>query len=225
MRRRRIRRTLLGAAVAAATACTAVPAGALTGAPAGSPTVPAGAPAPEQVRAPVPRLDWRPCPAGPPGFDCATVEVPSDYDRPRGATTTIALTRLPAADPGHRLGSLFVNPGGPGGSGVDFVQQAARLVYDPQVLARYDVVGFDPRGVGRSDPATCYRTAAQEAASTLLADGYPVAAPQERRFLREGLELARQCQTTSPARFATASTANVARDLDLLRRKYSAMAW
>jgi pimeloyl-ACP methyl ester carboxylesterase len=125
---------------------------------------------------------------------------------------------LPAADPARRLGSLFVNPGGPGGSGVDFVQQAARLVYDPQVLARYDVVGFDPRGVGRSDPATCFRTAAQEAASTLLADGYPVTAAQEQRFLREGRALAVQCQVTSPGRFATASTANVARDLDLLRQ-------
>jgi pimeloyl-ACP methyl ester carboxylesterase len=190
--------------------------------------VTAGAPAsadraasvtPSQVVARVPRLDWQPCGAGLESFLCTTAEVPTDYDHPHGRTTTIALTKLPASgSPGARLGTLFTNPGGPGGSGVDFVQQAALAVYPEQIRARYDILGFDPRGVVHSDPATCFRTEEDEEASPLLAAVYPVTRPQERRYLVDSLKLAVRCQTTSPVRFAHASTANVARDMDLLRQ-------
>src|SRR5215213_5052993 len=72
-----------------------------------------------QVRAPVPRIDWLPCGPGLEPFLCATAEVPSDYDLPHGRTTTIALTKLPAGGgPAGRMGTLFINPGGPGDSGV-----------------------------------------------------------------------------------------------------------
>ncbi len=189
--------------------------GGLAPAATAAPGAPAAQPAPSSSVASSVR--WGPCADAPAPFQCAKVAVPFDHDFPAGGTTTIALTRLPATDPARRIGSLFVNPGGPGGSGVDFVQQAAPLVYDPQVLARYDVVGFDPRGVARSGPATCFRTPEQEAATTLLGDGYPVTPAQERRFTPQAVELGVQCQITSPKRFATASTANVARDLDLLR--------
>ena len=70
----------------------------------------------------VPVLHWTPCGAP---FECATAQVPLEYAQPRGATIGIALIKLPATDPAHRIGSLFVNPGGPGGSGVDFVRGAA----------------------------------------------------------------------------------------------------
>lgn len=174
---------------------------------------------PAQVVAPVPRLDWRPCGTGLEPFLCTTAAVPTDYDNPAGLTTHLALTMLPASGPpGQRLGTLFTNPGGPGGSGVDFVQKAAARIYAPEVLARYDVLGFDPRGSGRSDPATCFPTQAQELASPLLQMPYPLPGPQEARFTLEQLLLAVQCQTTSPLRFSTASTANVARDMDLLRQ-------
>ena len=66
----------------------------------------------------VPAIDWQPCGDDFPGLECATAEVPLDYDRPRGKTTELALARVPASDPEGRIGSLFVNPGGPGGSGV-----------------------------------------------------------------------------------------------------------
>src|SRR3712207_815666 len=91
------------------------------------------------------RLDWTPCftDAGP--FECATAQVPLDYDRPRGPTISLALTRLPATDPRHRIGSLFLNPGGPGGSGVDFVVGAGPFLYTDEVRSRFDLVGFDPR--------------------------------------------------------------------------------
>jgi pimeloyl-ACP methyl ester carboxylesterase len=172
-----------------------------------------------QVVAPVPTLDWQPCGAGLESFLCATADVPTDYDHPNGPKTRLALTKLPASGPpAQRLGTLFTNPGGPGSSGVDFVQGAAAMIYAPEVLARYDVLGFDPRGVARSDPATCFETQAEEDASPLLQTIYPLPGAQEARYTVDALRLAVRCQTTSPRRFSTASTANVARDMDLLRQ-------
>ncbi|HJW58556.1 MAG TPA: hypothetical protein VJ931_02905, partial [Actinomycetota bacterium] len=114
--RHRLRRIVLAALVTvlAATLFTIAPAGAH--APSSSGTGSAA----------VPRLDWGSCGDEPElaAFQCATAVVPLDYDRPKGKQITLALTRLPASDPGRRIGSLFINPGGPGGSGVEFVQGA-----------------------------------------------------------------------------------------------------
>lgn len=101
---------------------------------------------------------------------------------------------------------------------MDFVQGSATLVYSPRVLARYDVLGFDPRGVARSDPATCFRTEGQEMTSPLLETIYPLPGREETRYTVDTLRLAVRCQTMSPGRFRSASTANVARDMDLLRQ-------
>ncbi|THC51767.1 alpha/beta hydrolase [Streptomyces sp. A1499] len=169
--------------------------------------------------APVPKLDWKPCGKGElSDFQCATTEVPTDYDRPRGATTTIALTRLPASDPGKRIGSLFTNPGGPGGSGVDFVHHAGKVAYDPAVRARFDIIGFDPRGVGDSDPVTCFASAEEEKAALARIPVFPFTEKQEKPFLRRLLEVPKACMKRSRERIEHASTANVARDMDLLRR-------
>src|ERR687890_581445 len=158
-------------------------------APAQAAPVPAG-----QVVGPVPALDWQPCGPGLERFLCTTAEVPTDYDHPSGPKTRLALTKLPASGaPDQRLGTLFTNPGGPGGSGVDFVQQNAALIYAPELLARYDVLGFDPRGVARSDPATCFPTQADELASPLLAMLYPLPGPEETQYTLEAQELARRC--------------------------------
>jgi len=78
--------------------------------------------------------------------------VPLDYDHPRGATISLALIRLPAGDPARKIGSIFLNPGGPGGSGVDFVRAAGPILYSDEVRARFDLVGFDPRGIIGSTP-------------------------------------------------------------------------
>ena len=97
-----------------------------------------------------PKVAWSPCyrEFGP--FECGTVQVPLDYSHPEVAAISIALVRLPAGDPVHKIGSLFLNPGGPGGSGVDFALSAAPYLYTPEVRARFDMVGFDPRGIARS---------------------------------------------------------------------------
>lgn len=151
-------------------------------------------------------------------FQCATVEVPTDYDNPQGPTTTIALTRLPATDPAHKIGTLFTNPGGPGGSGVDLVQRAGQQIYTPSVRAKFDILGFDPRGVSRSDPATCYPTAAEEAKALANVPPFPLTANEERQYIVDNAKLAVSCRTTSPDRLAHYSTANVARDMDRLRQ-------
>jgi pimeloyl-ACP methyl ester carboxylesterase len=92
-------------------------------------------------------LSWSDCGDG---LRCATAQVPLDYDQPSGRQISLALIKRQATDPAHRIGSLFTNPGGPGNSGVDFVRDEAAGAYSPGVLARFDVIGFDPRGVGRS---------------------------------------------------------------------------
>jgi len=171
-----------------------------------------------QVHAPVPKLDWHACGAGLEQFRCATATVPLDYDHPHGRTITLALTKLPAGDPSHRLGTLFTNPGGPGGSGVAFVQSLATTAYSPQVRAHYDILGFDPRGVAGSTPATCYRSADAETKALASIPPFPVGPRQQLRFIASHAALALHCQLTSPVRFAHASTANVARDMDLLRQ-------
>ena len=91
-------------------------------------------------------------------YECTQVNVPLDHDSPRGAAISLALVRIPASDTANRIGSLFLNPGGPGGSGVDFALgfgPFAPFVWGP-VANQYDIVGFDPRGIIRSTPLRCF---------------------------------------------------------------------
>ena len=171
-----------------------------------------------QVAAPVPSLEWHSCGAGLERFECTTAEVPTDYDEPSGATTTIAVTKLPATDPDARIGSLFTNPGGPGGSGVDFLHSAGLTSYTDEVRARFDIIGFDPRTVSRSDPATCFASPEEEQDELAKHLPFPMTTTEEYEFLGLNARLAANCRMTSADRFAHASTANVARDMDLLRQ-------
>src|SRR5699024_11597152 len=95
-------------------------------------------------------LDRADCGEGQQQSDCTSVEVPSDYDEPNGRTTTIAMTRLPASDPEQKIGSLFLNFGGPGGPGVESVHMIGDTLFTDEVRAQFDIIGFDPRGVGTS---------------------------------------------------------------------------
>lgn len=210
--------TVLGAAVLAVT--LAVPVAATAQAAPAAPATPAAPAVPAKISPTVPKIAWGSCGTDPAlePFQCAKVEVPTDYDHPRGPTTTIALTRLPASDPARRIGTLFTNPGGPGGPGVPFIQQLAQYIYTPEVRAQFDILGFDPRGVGASDPATCFRTAAAETAFFAPQVAFPVTPAEEKQFTRDSAELGVRCTLTSPTRFAHMSTANVARDMDLLRQ-------
>src|SRR3954447_17581678 len=106
-------------------------------------------------------------------FQCGTLQVPLDYDQPNGTTISLAVVKLPATDPVHRIGSLLLNPGGPGGSGVDYVVGAGPILYTPELRARIDLVGFDPRGIARSTALRCFGTTNQ-ALSTFAPFAFPM---------------------------------------------------
>jgi pimeloyl-ACP methyl ester carboxylesterase len=171
-----------------------------------SPTVPAGL---EEYYAQA--LDWRGCDGG----QCATLMVPLDYADPQARSIEVELLRVPATDKADRLGSLVVNPGGPGSSGVDYAT-AADAIVSPDVRAVYDVVGFDPRGVARSTPVECL-TDEQLDASFNEGDPTPET-PQEVDALMAGAaDFRAGCERTSPDLLAHVGTEDVARDLDVLR--------
>ncbi|MGO8727346.1 MAG: alpha/beta hydrolase [Streptosporangiaceae bacterium] len=141
-------RTVLVAAIAAAGLAAAGCSGA-SAHPAQSSGSPAAA-APAQGGA---ALQWKPCPQVAQRLQCSKLQVPLDYQRPGGRKITLALSEVPATAPAaRRQGVLLVNPGGPGGSGLSLAADVAQGL-SPAVASEYDIVGFDPRGVGSSVPA------------------------------------------------------------------------
>jgi pimeloyl-ACP methyl ester carboxylesterase len=174
-------------------------------APTPSPHPPETPPALGTNGAAVPVLHWAPCHGS---FQCTPATVPLSYREPRGATITLSVIRLPAGDPARRLGSLFVNFGGPGTDGVgELTRFAAR--YPPELRARFDLVSFDPRGIGGSAPVSC------PGADRLPPAGSPLRQPDA--FFAASAATGKAC-AASGALLTHLSTANVARDLDLLRQ-------
>ncbi|MGP3948945.1 alpha/beta hydrolase [Streptomyces sp. 7N604] len=167
---------------------------------------------------PVPELSWSPCPedeGGKEGFTCAKAEVPLDYREPDGRKISLAVTRHKVADPAQRQGTLFLQPGGPGSSGVDF----ARGNYTdlPAGLRdRFDVLGYDVRGVGRSSPLECWDDK-QYLQAVTEAKGNPgpgAFAPA----LRTAAGFNQACLQKSADLLPFVGTDYVARDIDLLRQ-------
>src|SRR5699024_6076448 len=172
-----------------------------------------------QVDAPVPEVDWQACEGEDvQQFDCATVQVPSDYDNPHGATTSIAMTRLPASNPDEKIGSLFLNFGGPGGPRVQNLHSLGGSLFTDELRAHFDIVAFDPRGVALSDPVTCFRDAETEQKFFAGMPAFPVGQKEELRTIAKTAALGVSCTIVSGDRLSTSSTANVARDMDLLRQ-------
>lgn len=165
-----------------------------------------------------PAIDWQPCGADFPGIECATVEVPLDYDSPRGSTTQIALARVPASRSPNKAQSVFVNPGGPGGSGVGLVMGGFGESLHQNLDGRLHVVGFDPRGVGASDPLHCFDSVEDLGSFISAVPVFPYEGDQYRPFYDHWASLADRCLTRGEAIVRHMSTADVARDLDLLRR-------
>jgi pimeloyl-ACP methyl ester carboxylesterase len=156
------------------------------------------------------RLTWSGCGEG--DQECATLKVPLDWSRPAGDAIGVAVLRQPAG--GKRIGSLVVNPGGPGVSGKAYAQ-AAFQAFGRAVTQNYDVVGFDPRGVGDSDPIRCLPDSQLD--GYLAAEGSPdtpaeltAAAASSRRF-------ANACEANSGRLLRHVDTISVARDMDVLR--------
>lgn len=157
------------------------------------------------------KLRWSGCGGD---FQCSKLTVPVNYDQPDGTRLQLALIRLPASDQRDRVGSLVINPGGPGGSGITYAR-AARSVISERVREHYDVVGFDPRGVGESDPVQCLT---DEQTDTLLAsDPTPDDDAEVARTVELFKGLASGCEKRSGELLAHVGTKDAARDMDVLR--------
>lgn len=169
---------------------------------------------------PVPRIRWERC--APKKYDlaqapdrrarCAMVAVPLDYDRPHGPTIDLAVGLFRAT--GRSRGTLFFNQGGPGAAAIPFVANRGGVAISPRVDRHLDVVGIDPRGTGASDRATC----AVGDAKPRRDPSFPFTAADERTWLRADRTLRRICRTGPSALVDHASTADSARDLELVRR-------
>jgi pimeloyl-ACP methyl ester carboxylesterase len=151
-------------------------------------------------------LEWEEC-AG--DGECTTLDVPVDYDDPDGDTLTLSITRAPAT--GDRIGALFVNPGGPGGTATDFALDIATVLPD-DITERFDIVGVDPRGLGASD-IDCGGDFAE-----LYGADYSIDSPEDRTALLDvSSAYIEGCDTAAGDLLAHLGTANVARDIDAVR--------
>jgi pimeloyl-ACP methyl ester carboxylesterase len=166
-----------------------------------------------------PAVQWGSCPATIPAqFQCATEPVPLNYRHPAGQKISLALIRLPASDPSERIGSLFIDFGGPGGPDVTDLVNRADTVFSPAIRARFDLVAWDPRGVEYSDPVNCFAT---DTADTDYFNSIPVFPyPQsgEPAFFQLNAQLGRDCLQRSAALMRHVSSADTARDLNVLRQ-------
>ncbi|HYN97885.1 MAG TPA: alpha/beta hydrolase [Pilimelia sp.] len=194
----------------------------------------AGAPAATAADRPPPTVAWKPCPTysdealrtmAPPDrlarltehlarLECGTVTAPLDYRRPHGRQITVALTRLKARDQAHRLGSLALNPGGPGGSGYLMPVQLVTMGDTAAGLnERYDLIGFDPRGVGYSTKVNCPPPSGRPEPPP----AGPVTAAAARRQYDVQVQFNAACGRFDPDFLGQVTTANVSRDLDRIR--------
>jgi pimeloyl-ACP methyl ester carboxylesterase len=146
-------------------------------------------------------------------FECAELAVPIDYDRIKTGTFKISVLRYAAQDPNRRIGSIVINPGGPGASGVDYAYNA-EYIFDPELTDRFDIVGFDPRGVARSAPITCFNDAETDA--NYSSDSKPDNEAEFQSAIAETKKFVQKCLNKNE-HLTAFSTANAARDMDILR--------
>jgi pimeloyl-ACP methyl ester carboxylesterase len=154
-------------------------------------------------------LAWQACGT----FQCATLTVPQDYSNPTGPLFHLPVVKSPATDPAHRVGTLFVDPGGPAASGVAFVQQQPS-VFSATLQSRFDIVSWDRRGSAGSDPALhCLGDSDLDAYNHL-----DPASPDTNALMRAGASYAAACRTASAAGLTSNSgTLQTALDTDVLR--------
>lgn len=167
-----------------------------------SPSPPLPVPAP---------LNWQSCNDT---FQCATLQVPLDYSQAAGERIGVAMIRLPARDPAHRIGSLLTDPGGPGASGIDFVQGATRQRMDAY-RDRFDIVGFDPRGSGKSRPVHCLDAAGTE--RFLELDQVPDDAAERQALLDASERYAAACEANAGPLLPHLAAPTVALDMEEMR--------
>ncbi|WP_285641222.1 alpha/beta hydrolase [Lentzea sp. NBRC 102530] len=147
---------------------------------------------------------------------CAVQVVPVDHSRPRGDTTGVVMMKRPAGDPAKKIGSLFINPGGPGGAGLIYSAYGSSF-FTPEILEKFDLIGFDPRGVGRSAPLRCFRT--QEEAEAVNEGWYALPRTKDEiaSSIRQSKVYTDYCKINAGPLLNHMSTEAVARDLDAMR--------
>lgn len=170
------------------------------------------------------QLDWGECDDSRPDvgdlkditFECVTLDVPQDWNKPdSGDTFQLALIRARSEKQRDRIGSLLVNPGGPGGSGVDLASYLP-AVLSQDVMRRFDVIGFDPRGVGRSSPVKCISD--EDKDTTIAAEPDPVDQAQFDQIVELTRKVTQGCGDEYGERLPLVSTEQAARDMDAIRQ-------
>ncbi|MFJ8914101.1 alpha/beta hydrolase [Amycolatopsis sp. NPDC102389] len=172
---------------------------------------------PATASAAVSSVRWGPCPedVAAPGVHCATLQVPLDYRNPGGKTIDVAVSKLASTKPAKRRGIMLTNPGGPGGPGLTMPAGLRAAGMPSSVLDAYDIIGFDPRGIGRSTPVSCDLKPEQQV-SNVPPYARDAAAVAERAKDVEGV--AKQCgASATAANLPYITTANTARDMDRIR--------
>jgi len=173
-------------------------------------TSPLGSPAPAPSGAST--LAWTSCT---PPFECAKLSVPIDYNDPAKGSIELALIRLPATNRATRIGDLVTNPGGPGGSGVEFIREAGRTAFSAALRTRFDIIGFDPRGVGASDPVECVDGPTMDRLGEL--DPVPDEAGERAALIDGAKTFDAGCEAHSGSLLPFLSTIDAARDMDQIR--------
>ncbi|MCL6422319.1 alpha/beta hydrolase [Brachybacterium sp. JHP9] len=164
------------------------------------------------------RVQWGPCEAdvtadASQAVECGTVRVPLAWNDPSGQTIDLAVVRVAAG--GEAKGSLFVNPGGPGASGVDFVAQNASYIFSQPMRQEFDIIGFDPRGISRSAGIECLDDAQTD---EYRADTYDGSTDEGlARSVEWMKKIAAACEEHSGAVLPYLDTYSAARDMDVLR--------
>ncbi|MFC8566118.1 alpha/beta hydrolase [Streptomyces sp. NPDC057245] len=205
-----MRRSMSLTLTAAALAVAALPAAASATA--------ASSAATERAATPSSALEWGPCPedAAAPRLECSTLDVPLDYRDPDGRKIEVAVSRLASEKPSKRRGVLLTNPGGPGGAGLLYPAVLAASGLPQEVVDSYDIIGFDPRGVGHSTPVTCDLTTDQQWRGNL--PPYAHTAADVIREAGNARKIAEQCAGSRTAwMLPHTTTANTARDMDRIR--------
>lgn len=156
-------------------------------------------------------VSWEGCRSG---KMCATIQVPLDYAAPGARSISLSMIKVPAGDKSQRVGSLIVNPGGPGVSGVEYAAQAS-LYFGTELRRAFDIVGFDPRGVGESTPVECLSD--EELDAFVASDPDPDTAAERDLADQMLLDLGRGCAEEAGDLAGHVSTAEAARDIDIIR--------
>lgn len=157
-------------------------------------------------------LTWTECGTG---FDCTDVTAPLDWENPGDGEITLSVIRHQAS--GTAKGSLLTNPGGPGASGVDLIQNSLDYAVGADLIANYDVIGFDPRGVGRSTAVTCFDAAGMDDYLYSIPAAPRGTAEWETELLASHKKFAEACEANSNGILPFITTINAARDMDLIR--------